>query len=130
MPTTTSRRAILAGAAAMPIAAVPAAAAIPDPALVAAERLRSAQEAWDAIGEEEPKHLPLLHPEYEEWQARFDDFGSVPRRAIEEMAATRPTSRAGAQAMIEAFLDWRVDYLDEEDYAFLQTLAEAMPNLV
>jgi hypothetical protein len=127
-----SRRSVVAGAAAMPaLAAVPAAAmAIPDLAIAAAERLRSAQEAWEAIGDQEPK-LPMDHPEYEAWQDRFDDFSDLPNRAHEAMLATRPTTKAGAQAMIEAHLDKRRCSINEDDArALLETLAEAIPHLV
>jgi hypothetical protein len=112
------------------VSAADPASALPDPAIAAVERFRSANRAWGAIGDQEPE-LPVHHPKYEEWQARFNDFGDMPSRAHDAMVATCPTTKPGAQAMIAAHLDWQRECCcEEESRTLLKTLAAAIPHLV
>ena len=68
---TSSSTSLLPESASAAVLPAPIATAVPDPAVAAVERFRSANKAWDAIGDQEPE-LPLHHPKYEEWQARFN----------------------------------------------------------
>lgn len=112
-----SRRSLVSSAAALPALAVPAVAA-PDPILAIIRRHR-AEEAMCAESQRiEPTAAsgrPLTGtPEYrawEEWQGEVLDACYATKN---EMVMTRPTTRQGAAALIDAFLESERGYI--EDY--------------
>jgi hypothetical protein len=129
-----SRRSIVAGAAAIPALAVSAAApAIPDPAFAAIDRLWAARKAHEVVCEQEPGdcHSPL----WAEWNVGSDAACSAEWNAMEAMVQTRPTTKAGARALIAAHLKHQRDEVsghsntDEIDEMLLRSLAEAIPHL-
>jgi hypothetical protein len=63
-----------------------------------------------------------------EWDARSAAASHAEVAGLEAMAATRPTTRVGAVAMITAYLEQRGDTA-EATQILLESLAEAIPHL-
>ena len=131
MTTTTSRRAILAGAALLPAAslpaiAAPAAATGHDPAFATVERFKR---AWDELGkvvQSEPT-LPDGRPasgtaEYDAWSEVKAAVGNEQITALEKMLATRPTTNAGAAAIIRVYAETHGELDSEFGQALLESL--------
>jgi hypothetical protein len=100
--TTTSRRAILAGAAMFPAVSLPAlAAAEPDPIFAAIEKMKvtDAEHGRRCKGE-----LEVIGPEYEAWYEAQGIACYAAADARDEMLATVPTTVARAVAMVDAVL--------------------------
>jgi hypothetical protein len=100
--TTTSRRAVLAGLAAAPAAAVPAlAAAHPDAELFAAfERFQAAAVAADVANADAA--LDQSRMSEDELEAAFVRHS----RAFEEVLTYQPTTLAGCAAMLRCLQSW------------------------
>ena len=120
-----SRRTILASAAALPALAVPAVAA-PDPILPKIERCKSAWAVYGIVCEREPTNdcglIACGTPEYSEWEEHEGIVQETWSEAFNDMIATRPTTRAGALAMIDCFLLSERDDIDERSLALLGRL--------
>ena len=113
MSSTTSRRAILAGAAMLPAISLPAlAAAEPDPIFAAIEKMKATDAAHGRRCEGEPE---VRGPEYEAWYEAQGIACYAAADARDEMLATVPTTVAGAVAMLDAVLAawWGDDYCPE-----------------
>jgi hypothetical protein len=112
MTTTTSRRAILAGAAMLPAVSLPPLAAEPDPIFAAIEKMKVTDAEHGRRCEGEPK---VRGPEYETWYEAQGIACYVAADARDEMLATVPTTVAGAVAMMDAVLAswWGDDYCPE-----------------
>jgi hypothetical protein len=128
-----SRRSLVTGAATLPALTVPAAAAaISDPAFAAIDCLWAARKAHEVVCEQEPGFHSPLHAE---WDVRSDAACSAEWNATKALVQTRPTTRAGAQALIAAHLKHQRDEVsghsdtDEIDEMLFRTLAEAIPHL-
>ncbi|ULO22987.1 hypothetical protein [Methylocystis sp. SB2] len=110
--TVTTRRAVVAGLAAAPVAALPAIASeIPadsDPIFAALERHKAAERAFirtcdltdDVRAEQEGRIVT------EADEAAWDSAREVEEAALQTLVDTAPTSKAGARAAIE----WLADY--------------------
>jgi len=133
---TTTRRAVLAGAAALPALSLPA-LAIPaqvDPVFAAIERLRRLYAEWTANIHREPSSES---PEYNAWDQENGDTCHAYNRALDEFIATKPTTRAGAAALIAFCLaDECGKFGSDNEHsdcrptrALLRTLAAAIPTL-
>jgi hypothetical protein len=126
MTTKTSRRAVLAGGAALPALSVAAVATEPDPIFEAIARFKAIEAVWNETGECEPASESPDHPawlaksnrECDEWNARR-----------EAMLRTVPTTREGALALIAAVTwnDAAVGIDDHEVPVLIETLAQAVP---
>jgi hypothetical protein len=104
----------------------PIATALPDPALAAAERFRATHEAVEAFGDEEPDDIHC--PAHAEWEAKSDAAADAEWAELKALSKTRPTTKAGAQALIAAHL--MADPNEDIDRSLLDMLAEAIPHLV
>jgi hypothetical protein len=107
----------------------PIATAIPDPAFDAIEHF---QASWKAVGdacdgEPDEKRSPL-HAAWATWDAKQEAVNSAHSDAEWDMVQTIPTTRAGAVAMITAYIEQ--SDLGEAEQMLLETLAEAIPHLV
>ena len=114
MTITTSRRAVPAGAAALPTLSLPA-LAIPaqvDPVFAAIERLRRLDAEWTANIHREPS---LKSPEYDAWDEENGDTCHAYNRALDEFIATKPTTRAGAVSLIAFCLADECDKFGSDD---------------
>ncbi|MGJ0535561.1 hypothetical protein [Methylocystis sp.] len=110
--TVTTRRAVVAGLAAAPVAGLPAIASeIPadaDPIFAALERHKAAERAFirtcdltdEARAEQEGREVT------EADEAAWDSAREVEEAALQALIDTAPTSKAGARAAI----DWLADY--------------------
>jgi hypothetical protein len=113
-----SRRSLVAGAATLPAApaavalAGTAAAITPDPALAAVELARTAYKAIEDVLDGDAEAVCSTHSDAE-W----------------DMVQTIPTTRAGAVAMITAYLEQNAG-MGEPEQMLLKSLAEAIPHLV
>jgi hypothetical protein len=129
MTTTTTRRAILAGAAALPALAVPAIASEADPTFAALAHYEAVDRRTNAFLELEPGSDEPGHAAWEA-QRRVDmDEWNAARDAI--LNAT-PTTAAGAVAAIRFVLDDPAyGTEDGEDMAsLLRSLERAITRLV
>ena len=127
--TTTSRRAILAGAAAIPALSLPAIAGT-DPAFAAIEKFKAADAENEKVLMLEPARPALASADYPAWEKKNEAACYKCLDALNEMLATRPTTRAGAVALIGCLLDVWGERTDDGDMrALLQTLAKAIPRL-
>jgi hypothetical protein len=115
------------GAAALPALAGTAAVAItPDPIFAAIEHFRAASDVHSAACEGEPSSR---HPEYREWYSRQTTACHAQQDALDAMLQVRPTTKAGAVAVIEVYLQ---HYRDEpsEEGELLKLIGQAIPHLV
>jgi hypothetical protein len=93
----TTRRALLAGAAVVPLVCIPAlAAAAPDPIFAAIEEVRAIHAEWAAHGRKEPS---FDHHDTPAWSAKNDELGGEYCDAIAAMFDLTPTTLAGAAAL-------------------------------
>jgi hypothetical protein len=140
MTTTTTRRAILAGVAAVPALSLPAIAAVPDPIFAALDRCRAAWDADRAAGDATGNLQELLPDDVRTWRwfvgqptMPTDPAGDDPRwiaaesanalAGIEDclatvaMVSTRPTTLPGLAALINCVRDREAagyDFLGEQ----------------
>ena len=138
MTTTTSRRAILAGAAMLPAVSLPAlaipalASAESDPAFAAVEQFKKAWIAHGKSCQSEPT-LPDGCPEfgtpnYIAWCEANDAACNDDADAFEKMLATRPTTNAGAAAIVRAYSDTHGELDNEWCQALLEKLHESLTS--
>ncbi len=127
-----TRRAILAGAAALPTLAIIPVAAIAagcvDPIFAAIERQKQLWAGWDYTTHPEP---PFRSAGYAAWTKWSDAAGRAYNEAFDELLAIKPTTRAGAVALIEYCLSEGARFTNDADdpLALLETLAKALPAL-
>jgi hypothetical protein len=122
-----SRRTLVAGAATLPALAGTAARAItPDPIFAAIERFRAANEALSAACQNEPDNRS---PEYRGWSSRQGTAAKAEQDALMEMIEVRPTTKAGAVALINVYLENYRDDPAEADEV-LELIGQAIPHLV
>jgi hypothetical protein len=115
MTSTTSRRALLTAAAALPVLTVPAlASAEPDPIFAAIERCRKAYEAHGAactaLGAYEETQGFLRTNEHSKFEELEDAAGDASAGAIRNLCLTVPTSADGLCAVVNYFLDEADEY--------------------
>jgi hypothetical protein len=134
----TTRRSILAGAAALPAFAVSGMAAgisttDPDPVLGILARLKVLSAAWTKTVKQEP---PFGSPATEAWDVENATACHAYNDALDELISTKPTTHAGAVAMIAYCLKktgGRFGDDESDDHAasraLLKTLAAAIPTL-
>jgi hypothetical protein len=98
-----------------------------DPAFAAVERVRVAYKAIGDVLDEEPAdfHSPLRAT----WHARNEAVCEAYSDVERDMVQTVPTTRAGAVAMITAYLEQNAG-MGEPEQMLLESLAKAIPNLV
>jgi hypothetical protein len=100
MKATSTRRAVLAGAAALPAISLPAIATEPDPIFAAIERHKMAfrieQETCRAEG-----HMDSSAPEYKATRAAVDVANDACNEAAYALAELEPTTKAGALALLK-----------------------------
>ena len=87
-----------------------AVAATADPILPKIEKSKHAWATFDAVCRREP--IPLYTPEHDAWEEQQQETYDAWSEAFEEMVATQPTSRLGAVALIDCFLESERDNLD------------------
>jgi hypothetical protein len=123
-----SRRSLVAGAATLPALAGSVVALTPDPAFAAVEFVQASSKAHLHALEGEPSiHSPL----YDAWFDRSGEACLSQRDAEWNMVQTVPTTKAGAVAMITAYLGQLDKIADNEfERQLLESLAEAIPHLV
>jgi hypothetical protein len=98
-----------------------------DPAFAAVERVRVAYKAIGDVLNEEPDVVTRSAA----WEAKNEAVCAVHSEAEWEMVQTVPTTRAGAVAMITAYLEHNAGMGEPDaEHLLLESLAEAMPNLV
>jgi hypothetical protein len=117
-----SRRSLVAGAATLPALAGSVAAITPDPAVAAVELVQAAWEAIEDVLETPDDRRNAA------WDAKHETILSAHSDAEWDMVQTVPTTRAGAVAMITAYLEQRGDTA-EATQMLLESLAEAIPHL-
>ena len=129
---TTTRRAVLAGAAALPaLAIIPATvgdAGGVDPIFAAIERQKQLWAKWTSVIE--PKEVRSAA--YAAWEKRNETAQTAYNDGMDDLLATKPTTRAGATALITHCLAEDSDLFcrkNEPTYALLRTLEKAMPAL-
>jgi hypothetical protein len=117
--TTTSRRAVLAGAAILPAISLPA-LATSDPSFEAVKRYRTAKEDLEA---------QMDKVSSEEYVELYNEYAS----AGDAVLAAIPTTRAGAIALITLMLEHRHEEFPaeegERERTVLGNLRAAIPNL-
>jgi hypothetical protein len=129
-----SRRSLVAGAATLPTASAAVALAgsvaaiTPDPAFAAVELARVAYKAIEDLLDEEPDVVTRSAA----WDAKNEAVCAVHSEAEWEMVHTVPTTKAGAVAMITAYLEQNAGHIGNPDpeHLLLESLAEAIPHLV
>jgi hypothetical protein len=99
MNTTTSRRAVLVGAAALPAMSLTAIAAETDPIFAAIDNARSTRTEYSAVNNISG-NMSSSDPGYEEADARTYRAGDVMWEAQHALFDTTPTTAAGAIALI------------------------------
>jgi hypothetical protein len=115
------------GAAALPALAGTAAVAItPDPIFAAIENFMAACDVHAAAREGEPDYDS---PEYEKWFSRQETACGAQNDALEAMLQVRPTTKAGAVAFINVYLQHYRDALEAAD-ELLERIGKAIPQLV
>jgi hypothetical protein len=110
----------------------------PDPVIIAINRYRAVAAEWDKIAVREPT-LPNGNPadeteQYAVWEAAIHKVQDVAAIAWAEVTATRPTTVAGAIALINCYLEiWSEHPIKAEHQAggalkilrsFLRSIAE------
>lgn len=98
--TTTTRRAILAGIAAVPAVSLPALATEPDPIYAAIETHIAAYESW-ARALEVSSRLPDDDPRFDAADRVTDDAGDAFTEAGLALASSRPATIAGVLALLD-----------------------------
>jgi hypothetical protein len=101
----TTRRAIMAGTASLPALAAPAAAFTAGPVFAAIEQFRAAWQAHEASCADEPAYG---HPDKPAWEKRQGQACEAELDALRAMLQTRPTSKAGAVAMLKTLDQYSV----------------------
>lgn len=106
MTTTTSRRAILAGAAALPALTIPCTAnPAPDPIFAAIERHREARAVW---------WEPVPGETDQESDDRINRTAAAAERTLADVISTKPTTIAGCVALLRHVHDHLAVYEGEE----------------
>jgi hypothetical protein len=136
MSTAMNRRAILAGAAALPTATIPALAAEPDPIFAAIEVHRA---AWAALEKGCSRLSDTSTPESE---AEFDRLNDAVEEAAGTLVDTQPTTMAGAVALLRYAAEYEgkgdtFEGLEDEDdgkmkpwsYFMHRALADALEEM-
>jgi hypothetical protein len=96
----TSRRAILAGAAAIPALSLPAIACEPDPIFAAIETHRSAELAYLTACDHPVIRESLHHPELEALEEHVHELCHESNDCYADLLATTPTTVAGCSALL------------------------------
>jgi len=107
MTTTQTRRAILAGAAAIPALSLPAIAAERDPIFAAIERHRKAEAAYREFGR---SFADKTGPEVEALEKQFAELGEVSNRLITELVAMTPATVGGCAALLRHLDEYATAY--------------------
>jgi hypothetical protein len=115
MTTTTSRRAILAGAASLPALNIPAQAAQPDPIFAAIERHRAARAVWWESPDGETN---------EESENRLDRAGGAAEQTLADVLSTKPTTIAGCVALLRHVHDHLTTYEEGGEAYILSNAAD------
>jgi hypothetical protein len=118
-----SRHTLVAGAATLPALAGSVAAITPDPAVAAVELVQAAYKAIEDVMDEVPEDRRDTA-----WDTKNETVLSAHSQAEWDMVQTVPTTRAGAVAMITAYIEQNEP--DGADRELLESLAEAIPHLV
>jgi len=100
-----------------------------DPILAKAEKCLAAWDAFTASGERQP--VPLYCTEHDKWERQHNEVAAAWRDALCDLIATVPTTRQGAIALIDAFLQCQEADMDRTQCsellarlkAFLQSMA-------
>jgi len=127
-----SRRTLVAGAASLPVAALPIAAQAqadptPDPIFAAIEHFMVASNAHSAACKGEPS---WRSPKHEEWSSAQGTACRAENDALWEMLQVCPTTKAGAVALINVYLRNYGESPSEAAVELLALIEQAIPHLV